>query len=77
MRLNKKGQDYATFCAIEGWSKVQVPLMYQQKRRKIPDELRLKRDTHIRKVYNEGTPMSWIAKFYDCSRVHILRIVKG
>jgi Mor family transcriptional regulator len=77
MLLNKKGQNYADFNMMEGWAMVQIDNAYYQHRRKIPDELRNKRDSHIRRMYNEGTPMAWIAKFYQCSRVHVLRIIKG
>lgn len=77
MLLNKKGQDYDTFRMLEGWSMVVIPNMYHQQRRKIPTELRTKRDTHIRRMYNEGTPMAWIARFYECDRSYIFRIVKG
>ena len=77
MLLNKKGQNYADFNMIEGWSMAVIDNTYYQHRRKLPEELRNKRDNHIKRMYAEGTPMSWIARFYRCDRSLIFRIIKG
>ena len=77
MLRNKKGEDFASFSTKESWSFVEVPSFYRQQRRPIPEELLNKRKAHMQKMYNEGTPYSWIAKFYELDRAQVLRIIKG
>lgn len=75
MKLNKNGQDYERFKLIEGWAFVNIDTVYKYRRTKPPQALLDKRQAHMVKMYNEGSPYSWIAKLYDMSREHVRRII--
>lgn len=75
MLTNKKGQTYDDFRSSQIWSIVDIQPQYYNTRSKLPDALIEKRRAHIMKMYEEGTPMAWIAKLYEYTRNHIYRII--
>lgn len=77
MILNKKGQDYSTFNSFASWGFVEIPHSYIKSRRPIPEELLNKRKEHMQKLYEEGSPIAWIAQLYEMSRVQARRIIKN
>lgn len=77
MLKNKKGETYDEFRSSQMWFYVQVPDDYYRTRSKIPQELVDKLRAHMVKLYNEGTPMSWIARLYEYDKSHVSRIIRG
>ena len=77
MKKNKKGESFDEFRSSESWNFVEVPREYRKMRKKIPDELFEKLRKHMQRMYQEGTPIVWIAKFYEYDKAHVSRIIRG
>lgn len=71
------GQNYDDFRSSQMWSYVQIPNDYYRTRTKIPDELKEKLRAHMKQLYEEGTPLSWIALLYGYDKSHVSRIIRG
>lgn len=77
MLKNKNGEYYDEFRSSQIWHMVDVPPEYSRTRSKLPDSLIEKRRAHMVKMYEEGTPMAWIAKLYEYDKAHVSRIIRG
>jgi len=77
MKKNKLGEDYSSFATMASWGFVDIPYSYTKERRPIPEDLLMKRQAHMQKLYAQGNPYSWIAKLYEMNRSHAYRIINN
>lgn len=77
MLKNKKDQNYDDFRSSQIWFMVNINRDYHKARTKVPEDLFNKLQSHMRQMYEEGTPMAWIAKLYEYDKAHVSRIIRG
>ena len=81
MKLHPKyNLEYETWrINIGGWGRADHDelMAYKRQRRPLPPELLNKRREHMIKLYEDGTPYSWIARLYRIDRAQARRIINN